>query len=394
MRVLIAPDSFKGSLTALAAAQAMERGVREVFPQAEIFKVPIADGGEGTVEALVAATSGAIRRTWVHGPLQTPVEAFWGILGDGQTAVIEMASASGLPLVPRDKRDPRLTSTYGTGELIKAALDAGLTRLIIGIGGSATNDGGTGMAQALGVRFLDAEGLELPPGGGALAQLAQIDLTNLDPRLATADLLVACDVDNPLTGPRGASAIYGPQKGATPDMVPVLDAALARFAEVATQATGRDVATLPGAGAAGGLGAGLLFFTPARLSPGVKIVLEATGFGELARTADLVITGEGCTDAQTAMGKAPVGVAAMAKTWGVPVLCLSGGLGIGAEDVLALGIDALMSIVPQAMPLEACMVEGAALTQAAAARACRMLKLGSRLHGVALDPAPPGPGLA
>jgi len=379
MRVLIAPDSFKGSLSALAVAQAMERGVLEVFPGAEVFKVPIADGGEGTVEALVAATSGTLRRQWVQGPLREPVEASWGILGDGQTAVIEMAAASGLPLVPRDRRDPRHTTTLGTGELVKAALDAGLTRLIIGIGGSATNDGGTGMARALGARFLDADGKELPPGGGALARLARIDLAGLDPRLRAADLLVACDVDNPLTGPRGASAIYGPQKGATPAMVAELDAALAHFAAIAAQATGRDIAGLPGAGAAGGLGAGLLFFTPARLQPGVQIVLEATGFAALARTADLVLTGEGRTDAQTAMGKAPVGVAAMAKTWGVPVVCLSGGLAEGADDVLALGIDALMSIVPQAMALEDCMARGAELTQAAAARACRLLKVGAGL---------------
>jgi len=379
MRVLIAPDSFKGSLSALAVAQAMERGVLEVFPGAEVFKVPIADGGEGTVEALVAATSGTLRRQWVQGPLREPVEASWGILGDGQTAVIEMAAASGLPLVPRDRRDPRHTTTLGTGELVKAALDAGLTRLIIGIGGSATNDGGTGMARALGARFLDADGKELPPGGGALARLARIDLAGLDPRLRAADLLVACDVDNPLTGPRGASAIYGPQKGATPAMVAELDAALAHFAAIAAQATGRDIAGQPGAGAAGGLGAGLLFFTPARLQPGVQIVLEATGFAALARTADLVLTGEGRTDAQTAMGKAPVGVAAMAKTWGVPVVCLSGGLAEGADDVLALGIDALMSIVPQAMALEDCMARGAELTQAAAARACRLLKVGAGL---------------
>jgi glycerate kinase len=379
MRVLIAPDSYKGSLSALAAAEAMERGVKTVFPQAEVFKVPIADGGEGTVEALVAATGGTLRRLRVQGPLLEPVEALWGVLGDGVTAVLEMAAASGLPLVPLDRRDPRLTSTFGTGELIKAALDAGLNRIIIGIGGSATNDGGTGMARALGARFLDADGLDLPQGGGALARLARIDLAGLDPRLASADLLVACDVDNPLAGPRGASAIYGPQKGATPEMVVELDAALSRFAGVAAEATGRDVALLPGAGAAGGLGAGLLFFTPAQLRPGVGIVLEATGFDALVKTCDLVITGEGRTDAQTAMGKAPVGVAAVAKRYDVPVLCLSGGLGDGAEDVLALGIDALMSIVPQAMPLEACMARGAELAEAAAARACRLLKTGAAL---------------
>ena len=275
MRILIAPDSFKGSLSALAAAEAMARGVRTVFPQAEVLAVPIADGGEGTVEALVAATGGTLRRSVVSGPLLEPVVALWGILGDGITAVIEMAAASGLPLVPLDQRDPRFTHTLGTGELIKAALDAGLSKLIIGLGGSASNDGGAGMARALGARFLDAQGRELAHGGSALAHLARIDLQHLDPRLATVEILVACDVDNPLTGPRGASAIYGPQKGAGPDQVVELDAALDRFQRVASQATGRQVATLAGAGAAGGLGAGLLFFSSARLRPGVEIVLEA-----------------------------------------------------------------------------------------------------------------------
>ncbi|HEX8910681.1 MAG TPA: glycerate kinase [Anaeromyxobacteraceae bacterium] len=376
MRVVIAPDSFKGSLSALAAAQAMERGVRAVFPDAEVRQVPIADGGEGTVEALVTATRGRLEERTVRGPLGEPVRARWGVLGDGETAVIEMAAASGLPLVPKGRRDPRVTSTAGTGELVRAALDAGLAKLVIGIGGSATNDGGTGLARALGVRFLDAAGADLPEGGAALARLARIDLAGLDPRLATAQLLVACDVDNPLTGPRGASAVYGPQKGATPEVVKELDAALAHYARVAQDATGRDVALRPGAGAAGGLGAGLLFFTPAELRPGVEIVLETTGFGELVRGADLVLTGEGRTDFQTAMGKAPVGVAQAAKRHGVPVVCLSGGLGDGADDVLDRGIDALAATVPQPMPLEEAMARGAELVEAAAARACRLLRVG------------------
>ena len=291
-----------------------------------------------------------------------------------------MASASGLPLVPKELRDPRFTSTYGTGQLMQAALDAGLRKLVIGIGGSATNDGGTGMARALGIRFLDAAGADLPEGGGALARLARIDLSGLDPRVAEASLLVACDVDNPLCGPRGASAVYGPQKGATPELVTELDAALSVFARVAADATGRDMATASGAGAAGGLGAGLLFFTPASLRPGVAIVLETTGFDALVKDADLVITGEGRTDFQTAMGKAPVGVAAVAKRHGVPVLCLSGGLGEGADDVLAHGIDGLASIVPQPMALEDCMAQGAALLEAAAARVCRLLKVGQALR--------------
>jgi glycerate kinase len=379
MRVVIAPDSYKGSASALQAAEAMERGLRAVYPDAEVVKVPIADGGEGTVEALVAATGGRVQRLTVRGPLGEPVSAPWGLLGDGRTGVIEMAAASGLTLVEKARRDPRITSTFGTGELVKAALDGGLRRLVIGIGGSATNDGGTGMARALGVRFSDGGGAELAEGGAALARLARIDLSGLDPRLAEAEIMVACDVDNPLTGPRGASAIYGPQKGATPEMVRELDAALAHFAEVARAATGRDVAARPGAGAAGGLGAGLLFFTPARLRPGVEIVLEATGFDRLLAGTDLVITGEGRTDRQTAMGKAPVGVATAARRRDVPVLCLSGGLGEGADEVLALGIDALMGAVPGPMPVEEAMGRGPELIEAATARACRLLRLGARL---------------
>jgi glycerate 2-kinase len=359
VRIVVAPDSYKGSLSALGVAEAIERGVRAVFPEAEVAKVPIADGGEGTVDALVVATGGRVEERTVRGPLGEPVRARWGILGAGDTAVIEMAAASGLPLVPKDRRDPRVTTTFGTGELVRAALDAGLRKLVVGVGGSATNDGGAGMARALGVRFLDAAGAELPEGGAALARLARIDLSGLDPRVALAELVVACDVDNPLTGPRGASAVYGPQKGATPELVKELDAALGRYAAVARDATGRDVADRPGAGAAGGLGAGLLFFTPARLRPGVAIVLETTRFDELVRGADLVITGEGRTDFQTAMGKAPVGVAAAAKRHGVPVVCLAGGLGDGADDVLAHGIDALASTVPGPMTLEECLARGA-----------------------------------
>jgi len=380
MRIIVAPDSFKGSVSALGVAEAMARGIHAVFPDADVLKVPIADGGEGTVEALVAATGGRLMHTDVRGPLGDPVRAHWGISGDGTTAFLEMASASGLPLISKERRDPRVTSTFGTGELVKAALDAGLRKLVIGIGGSATNDGGAGMARALGVRFLDAEGRDLPDGGAALARLARVDLSDLDPRLVETSILVACDVDNPLCGPRGASAIYGPQKGATPAMVEELDAALGVFAAVAAAATGREVALRPGAGAAGGLGAGLLFFTPASLRPGVAIVLETTGFEALVQTADLVLTGEGRTDFQTAMGKAPVGVAAVARRHGVPVVCLSGGLGDGADEVLAHGIDALASVVPQPMTLEVCMAQGSALIEAAAARVCRLLKVGMFLQ--------------
>lgn len=373
-RVVIAPDSYKGSVSALGVAEAMARGVRQVFPQADIRKIPIADGGEGTVEALVCATSGRVHEAEVADPLGRKIRAQWGVLGDGRTAVIEMAAASGLPLLHQDERDPRKATTFGTGQLIRRCLDAGLRNIIIGIGGSATNDGGAGMARALGVRFLADDGSELPEGGAELARLKRIDLTDIDPRVAEATITVACDVDNPLCGPRGASAVFGPQKGATPEIVAELDAALAHFAERAQIATGRDVATLPGAGAAGGLGAGLMFFTPAKLRPGVEIVLDAVGFAEIVREADFVITGEGRTDFQTAYGKAPVGVAKVAKQFGVPVFCLSGGLGNGAEDVLACGIDAVMSICDRPMALEECIAGAPALIESGSTRLCRIIK--------------------
>jgi glycerate kinase len=379
MRIVVAPDSFKGSLSALEAAQSMALGIRAVFANAELTLVPVADGGEGTVAALVLATRGRLEARTATGPLGEPVEARFGVLGDGATAAVEAAAASGLALVPERRRDPRVTTTRGTGELVRAALDAGLRRIVLGIGGTSTNDAGAGFLRALGVRFLDAAGRELPDGGAALARLARIDASALDPRLAACELLVACDVENPLTGPRGAAAVYGPQKGATPEAVRELDAALTRFAEVARAATGRDVASLPGAGAAGGLGAGLLSFTPARLRPGIELVLEATRFPELVAGADLVFTGEGRTDAQTAMGKAPVGVAAVARAKGVPVICLSGGLGDGWEEVLAKGIDAVATIAPGPMPLAECMAKAAELVEAGAARVCRVLRVGRRV---------------
>jgi len=374
MRIVVAPDSYKGSVSALGVAQAMERGILQVFPSAEVRKIPIADGGEGTVEALVSATGGQLRKSEVSGPLGKKISAQWGILGDGKTAVIEMAAASGLPLLTKEERDPLTASTYGTGELLRAALDAGLRKIIIGIGGSATNDGGSGMARALGVRFTAADGKELPPGGAALAQLQQIDVAALDPRLLETQITVACDVDNPLCGARGASAVFGPQKGATPAMVAQLDAALAHFAACARKATGRDVAELPGAGAAGGLGAGMMFFTPAKLRPGVEIVLDAVGFADIVKGAAFVVTGEGRTDFQTAFGKAPVGVAKVAKQFKVPVFCLSGGLGEGADDVLAQGIDAVLSICDKPLTLEECMLGGEALIASAATRLCRIIK--------------------
>lgn len=380
LRIIVAPDSFKGSASALEVANAMERGILSVFPHAQVTKVPIADGGEGTVEALVAATGGQIVKEAVVGPLGETVEAYWGILGDGKTAVIEMAASSGLPLVPAEKRDPRITTSYGTGQLIKAALDEGLRHMIIGIGGSATNDGGVGMLQGLGAKFLDKEGQELTFGGAALSKLHEIDLTDFDSRIAESEIMVACDVDNPLCGPRGASAVYGPQKGATPAIVMQLDKTLEHYGRIAQLKTGRDIVEYPGAGAAGGLGAGLLFFTKAKLCPGVDIILETTQFSQLVAGAQLVITGEGKTDFQTAYGKAPVGVAKLAKQYHVPVICLSGGLGTGADEVLQQGIDALMSICPGPMELKDCMEQGQFLIETAAARVCRLLQVGSVMH--------------
>ena len=380
MRIIVAPDSYKGSISALGVAEAMERGIKRVFSQAEVLKMPIADGGEGTVEALVTATGGRFFHKDVTGPMGEPVSAVWGVLGDGQTAVIEMAAASGLPLVPSGKRNPRVATTLGTGQLVKEVLDQGLTRLILGIGGSATNDGGAGFASALGIRFLDADGKELPPGGEALSRLACIDTSGVDPRLDCLAVTVACDVDNPLCGPRGASAIFGPQKGACPDTVTVLDNALRHYGEHACAVTGRRIMDRAGAGAAGGLGAALLFFTRAELRPGIEMVLETIDFDRISAGVDLVITGEGRTDRQTAFGKAPAGVAKIAKRHGVPVVCLSGGLGDGYETIFAQGIDAVAVCPSAPMSLEDCLAKGASLVEDATERLCRTLSAGMALR--------------
>lgn len=379
MNIVVAPDSFKGSLSAVSVANAMEQGILAVFPHAKVIKVPIADGGEGTVEALVTATGGEILAQTVLGPLGEPVKAHWGILADKETAVIEMAAASGLTLLSSEKRDPRKTSTFGTGELIRAALNKGCRKIIVGIGGSATNDGGTGMAKALGVKFFDCDDNELCEGGAALAKLDKIDASGLDRRLAATEILVACDVDNPLCGDRGASAVYGPQKGATAEMVKKLDKALQHYARIARKATGRDIAGCAGAGAAGGLGAGLLFFTNAQLRPGVQIVLEATNFSRIVQQADMVITGEGCTDYQTSHGKAPVGVAAIARQYNVPTVCLAGSLGKGSDEVLKHGIHGLMSTQSCPMTLDECMLNASELIAAATSRICRLVQVGMDL---------------
>jgi glycerate 2-kinase len=359
MKVVIAPDSFKESMTAKEVCDAVEKGFRKVFPDANIVKVPMADGGEGTVESLVDATGGSIIPCVVTGPLGLKADAFFGMLGDGNTAVIEMAAASGIHLVAPENRNPLLTTTRGTGELILAALDYGAERIIMGIGGSATNDGGAGMASALGIKLLDENGYELQPGGGSLGKLATIDLSDMDPRLSKVKFEVACDVDNPLTGPRGTSAIFGPQKGANAEMVETLDANLAHYAAIIAATLGKNVRDIPGAGAAGGLGAGLLAFLQAELKSGVDIVIEATGLVEKMRGADLVITGEGKIDSQTVYGKTPIGVAKTAKKLNIPVIAIAGNISKDSHIVKQHGIDALFSIVPGAITLEEAMRDAA-----------------------------------
>jgi len=375
-KVVIAPDSFKGSLTARQVCQAAEEGLRRVWPEAELVSVPMADGGEGTVQSLVDATSGRIVSIDVTGPLGEPVAAFFGVLGDGVTAVIEMAAASGLPLVPQGLRNPLIATTRGTGELIKDALDMGCRKFIIGIGGSATNDGGAGMAQALGVRLLDESGAEIGPGGAELARLARIDAAGLDPRASQSEFVVACDVDNPLTGPRGASAVYGPQKGATPEIVRTLDDALKNLASVIRRDLDVDVDGIPGAGAAGGLGAGLMAFLGASLRRGVDIVVETVQLREQMRGAALVITGEGRTDFQTLFGKTPMGVANVAKALGIPVVIISGAVSDDAGGLYAHGIDALMSIAKGPCTIEEAIANAAPRVADAAETAARLVAVG------------------
>ncbi len=379
MKIVIAPQHFKGSLTALEAAQAMERGIRRALPDLESILLPMADGGEGTVAALVAATEGRIMTCQVTGPLGAAVVARWGLLGDGTTAVIEMASASGITLVPAERLDPASATTYGTGQLIRAALDAGCGKLIIGIGGSATNDGGAGMAQALGARLLDRQGQPLPPGGAALKELARIDCSRLDSRLKDCQVVVACDVTNPLCGSQGASAVYGPQKGATPEMVQQLDAALANYARVIHRDLGAAVTDLPGAGAAGGLGAGLVAFLGARLQPGVEMVCHACHIDDVLRDVDLVFTGEGKIDGQTAFGKTVVGIARRARAWGVPTIVIAGSIGDGYEAVYAQGVSAVVSIAPGPLSLAETMANAERLVTDAAERAMRLLMTGRGL---------------
>ena len=379
MKIVIAPQTFKGSISAMDAATAMESGVLEILPDAETVLVPVADGGDGTLETLVEGSGGEIRSVEVTGPIGERLVAEWGAMGDGTTAVIEMARTSGLALVPTHRRDPLTATTYGFGEAILAALDSGFRRFIVGIGGSATNDAGAGMAQALGVNLIDDSGESLSPGGAALAGLRRIDLTDLDPRIADAEFLVACDVTNPLTGPEGASAIYGPQKGATPAMVETLDNALRRFAEIVRLDLGVDVESLAGSGAAGGLGGGLVAFLGGELRTGVDIILDTVDLESELADADLVLTGEGALDYQTVYNKAPVGVATRAVRHGVPVVAIAGTLGDRYHLVHDHGIDAATSIPSGPMGLEESSARAAELISDATAQAVRMMLVGSRV---------------
>lgn len=375
MKIVIAPDSFKESLTALEVAEAIETGFKRVFPNEIYQKVPMADGGEGSVQSLIDATAGSLIEVEVTAPLGDKTKAFLGISGDKQTAFIEMAAASGLHLVPFSQRNPLKTTSYGTGELIKKALDLGVSKILLGIGGSATNDGGVGMLQALGVSFFNSQQQEIGFGGEQLAAIAEISLAKLDPRLATVQFEVACDVNNPLCGERGASAVFGPQKGATPEMVQQLDQALAHFAKIAEQQLGVKIADHAGAGAAGGMGGGLLLLPNVQLKAGVQIIIEATQLAEQIKEADLVITGEGRMDAQSIAGKTPIGVAKTAKQFGKPVIAIVGCLREDYPVVYQHGIDAVFPIIRQLNSLEDTLKQGKENLISTAENVARLIKL-------------------
>ncbi|WP_018664484.1 glycerate kinase [Heyndrickxia acidiproducens] len=372
---VLAPDSFKESMTAKEVCMAMEAGIKKAIPDAVCIQVPMADGGEGTVQSLIDATGGKIYRETVTGPLGNPVTAHYGILGDGETAAIEMASASGIHLVTKETKNPLITTTFGTGELIKACLDKQVNNIVIGIGGSATNDGGAGMAQALGVQFLSQDGAVLPFGGGALGDLAKIEMSGLDPRLADVQIFVASDVSNPLCGENGASHVFGPQKGATKDMVQTLDANLAHYAKVIKEQLGKDIAEVPGAGAAGGLGAGLMVFADAQLKSGIDLVVEYTGLEQKVKEADLVWTGEGSIDFQTQFGKTPYGVAQTAKKHGKPVIAVAGYIGEKIDVLYEKGIDAVFGILPHPMDLEEALQTGAENVERACENIARLVNV-------------------
>ncbi|WP_018923433.1 glycerate kinase [Salsuginibacillus kocurii] len=374
MNIVIAPDSFKESLTAAEAASAIARGIQLVSDEDQLHMVPMADGGEGTVQSLIDATNGELKSEQVIGPLGSLITAEYGVSGDGDTAFIEMASASGLELVPPTERDPMRTTTYGTGQLIQAALDQGARHIILGIGGSATNDGGIGMAQALGASIKDEHGEEVEYGGQGLQQVANIDISNMDERLQSTRLEVACDVDNPLTGEEGASFVFGPQKGASEEMVKELDQAMEKYATVMVRDLGLNVENTAGAGAAGGLGAGLLAFAKAELKPGIDLVIKITGLESFIKRADLVITGEGRMDGQTMHGKTPAGVGKLAKKYDLPVFAIAGTVEVDYLQLEETGIDAAFSMLNRPMSLEDAIAESTSLLVQKSANLRRLLQ--------------------
>lgn len=352
MRILVAPDSFKDCMSSKDVSWHIEQGILRTMPEAIIEKVPLADGGEGTVEAMVESTKGEIITTKVHDPLMRKIESNFGILGDKETGIVGMSAASGLELLAKGERDPTLTTTYGTGELIKSALDHGCKRIVVGIGGSATNDGGVGMMQALGVKFYDEKRNSIGYGGKELLRLRSFDISGLDKRLKKVKIKVACDVSNPLFGPTGAAYVYSPQKGATPEMVELLDSALQNYAKIVYDMTGKDIANIPGSGAAGGLSAGLLSFLNASLVSGVQLVMETIGFEQQMVKADLAITGEGTIDKQTLYGKAPFRVGQIALKYNKPVIGIAGALGKGYNDLFNHGFTTIISIVNESISVE------------------------------------------
>ena len=376
MKVIIAPQGFKGGISGLEAAKAIARGVLAAVPDAETVLLPVADGGDGTLHALVDATGGEIFTCTVTGPINQQVEAQWGVMGDGRTAVIEMAKASGLAMLPTQRRNPRTTTTLGTGQLLREASEKGFSRVIIGLGGSATNDAGAGMATALGAKFLDASGNPLPPGGAALARLDRVDTSGMIESLSGIEIVGATDVTNPLCGPTGASAIFGPQKGATEGVVAELDAALLNFAQIVKRDTGQDVLDIPGAGAAGGLGAGLIAFAGAKLQSGIDMVCQMLDFDRHLEGADLVFTGEGRVDLSTVFDKAPVGVARHAKAHGVPTVLLAGSLGDGHEQLYDHGVASVLCISDGAMSFQQALGRTGDMLQGTAERAVRLFLTG------------------
>ena len=371
MKIIIAPDSFKGSLSAVEAANAINKGVKNAYAEAETHLLPVADGGEGTMETLVSATNGEFREVTVIGPLGNEVKAAYGILGDGETCVIEMASSSGLALVPEGKLAPLVTTTYGAGQLIEKALNDGFSSFIIALGGSATNDGGAGMLQALGLKLLDRMGIEVGYGGGKLADIEKIDTRNFDLRIRSSTFLIASDVENPLIGLNGASHIFGPQKGATPEDVKILDENMRHWADQIASVTGVSLHNLPGAGAAGGIGGAFQAFFPAKMRRGVDVVLEYVKFHSYLENADLVITGEGQVDYQTASGKTPLGVAQAGMKGNVPTIILAGAVGKGVEVLYDYGVVSVHSIIDKPMTLKESMDQTAQLLEQSAEQIIR-----------------------